>query len=106
MGRKGIKRRKPKHRLPAAANSGIIEDLEDQAEWSSYGTHIPRLGDDRRNAIWWRRGWRSWRGLRGMDRNQEFRKREWWLAIAIGGLMMVGVIVVLVLLAWLSWRLL
>ncbi len=41
-----------------------------------------------------------------MDRNQEFRKREWWLAIAIGGLMMVGVIVVLVLLAWLSWRLL
>ncbi len=106
MGSKGIKRRKPKHQLPAARDSGIIEDLEDQAEWSSYGQHIPRLGDERRDAIWWRKGWRHLGGLRGMARNEEIRKREWWLAIGIGSLMMVGLLVVLVLLAWLSWRLL
>ena len=31
---------------------GIIDDLEDQAEWSSYGSHIPRMGNRRRQQIW------------------------------------------------------
>jgi hypothetical protein len=31
---------------------GVIEDLEDQAAWSSYGSHIPRAGDPYRQHIW------------------------------------------------------
>lgn len=30
---------------------GALDDLEDQAEWSSYTQDIPRLGDERRERI-------------------------------------------------------
>lgn len=36
----------------------IREDLEDQARWSSFTQHIPRLGDAYRNRIWMRRIYR------------------------------------------------
>ncbi|TMK76366.1 MAG: hypothetical protein E6G47_13025 [Actinobacteria bacterium] len=54
MGREGIRRRKPKPSLAHVDwDPGIIEDLDDQTEWSSYGSGIPRLGNPGRQRIWW-----------------------------------------------------
>jgi hypothetical protein len=92
MGRSGIKRRKLRSRLPAAEDSGILADLEDQAEWSSYGQGIPRLGNPRRDAIWWQRGWRSFRNLGRMRRNPQIQDRGFWPAILVGSIL-VGVFI-------------
>ena len=43
---------------------GVIEDLEDQAAWSSYGSHIPRPGNPYRQAIWSKRFYRSVKRMR------------------------------------------
>ena len=83
MGRSGIRRRKPKRRLPRADHpaSGILADFDDQARWSSYGQHIPRFGDRHREEIWWQRGFRVFRNLRNIRHNTSFRSRDWWTAV-------------------------
>jgi hypothetical protein len=86
MGRSGIRRRKRKHQLPQAEDTGIIADLEDQAEWSSYGQGIPRLGNPRRDAIWWRRGWRFYRNLGRIHRNPQIAEAGFWPAIGVGAI--------------------
>jgi hypothetical protein len=90
MGRSGIRRRKPKHRLPPAEDTGILDDLHDQAEWSSYGQGIPRLGNPRRDAIWWRRGWRYYRNLGRIHSNPQIHDAGFWPAILLGS---VGVVI-------------
>ena len=62
MGRGNIRRRTkhgkrvpshpPEHHEEGFDNDvDIVADLRDQAQWSSYAQDIPRLGDDRREAI-------------------------------------------------------
>jgi hypothetical protein len=103
VGRAGIKRRKRKRSLPPVeASEGIIEDLQDQAEWSSYTQNLPRLGDSRRNAIWWNRGIRFYRGAAHADENYSLRSSYWWTGLRTGILLVVGVALV----GWLLFRVL
>jgi|SRR5436309_1257967 len=96
MGRAGIRRRKRKHQPQPAEDTGVLADLEGQAEWSSYGQHIPRAGNPRRNAIWWHRGWRFYRNLGRIGRNPQIQDSGFWPAILVGA---IGVVVFLVLAA-------
>jgi hypothetical protein len=84
MGRSGIRRRKRKRPLSAPEDTGILADLADQAEWSSYAQDIPRLGNPRRNAIWWQRGFRRFRNLRAVRRNPQLQDSGFWPAILVG----------------------
>jgi hypothetical protein len=61
MGAKGIKKRKRRKAASRSDAPGVLEDLNDQAEWSSYGAHIPRPGNTARQANWMQRGWRGGR---------------------------------------------
>lgn len=100
MGSKGIRRRKPKAVLPPVTwDPGIIEDLDDQAEWSSYGTSIPRAGDPRRERIWWTRGFRRLR--RAQLSHGRLPNPSWWTAIEVGMLAMLVIVPALVLVVWL-----
>jgi hypothetical protein len=101
VGRGGIKRRKRKRSLPEAeASEGIIEDLQDQAEWSSYTQQIPPLGNPAREAIWWNRGWRYWRGLIHVRDNRTLRSSLWWTAVRSGIYIVAGAVAVI----WLASR--
>src|SRR5438445_111333 len=93
MGRSGIRRRKRKRGRATAEDAGILADLEDQATWSSYGQHIPRAGDLRRSAIWYRRGWRFYRNLARVRGNPQLHEWGFWPAILVGS---IGVVVFLV----------
>lgn len=42
----------------------ILDDIEDQAAWSSSATHLPRVGNPWREAIWWSRAFRAARQRR------------------------------------------
>ena len=92
MGRAGIKRRKRKKPLPRLdkAEVGIIEDLQDQAAWSSYGAHIPRGGNDHRNGIWWNRGFRFYHGPGLKKDNRNLRSPYFWAAARVGIWLMLG----------------
>jgi hypothetical protein len=92
VGRGGIKRRKAKHPLAPAEDTGILADLEDQAAWSSYGQGVPRLGNPRRDAIWWRRGWRRLHNFGKLRSNLVFRDRGFWPAMRLG---FVGVVLII-----------
>jgi hypothetical protein len=104
VGRAGIRRRKRKGRLPAVdqASDGIIEDLQDQAAWSSYTQDVPRLGDQRRDGIWWNRRFRFVRGVAHADENPSLRSSYWWTAVRTGMLLAVGAVAM----GWLVSRLL
>ena len=101
MGRSGIRRRKRKRRHAPAEDTGVLADLEDQAGWSSYGQGIPRLGNARRNAIWWQRGWRFYRKLGRVRRNPQLHDSGFWPAILVGaiGVAVFLVVAILILLA-------
>jgi hypothetical protein len=92
VGRAGIRRRKRKKPLPPVEGDspGIIDDLEDQAAWSSYGQGIPRGGNPYRQAIWFNRGVRFYRNLLGKGHKKELLGRYAWEAILVGGLMIAG----------------
>ena len=92
MGPSGIGRRKRKRRRATAEDTGILADLEDQATWSSYG-QLPRAGDLRRSAIWYRRGWRFYRNLARVRGNPQLDESGFWPAILVGS---IGVVVFLV----------
>jgi hypothetical protein len=102
VGRAGIRRRKRKRPLPPfeGDSPGIIEDLEDQAEWSSYGQGIPRGGNPYRQAIWFNRGVRFYRNLLGKGhRRINLLGSYAWEAILVGGLIIAafaGVLVIIV----------
>ena len=57
MGRGGIRRRIKRGRVvdgrskPPYQEPDVIGDLEDQAQWSSYTQHIPRLGNEYRENL-------------------------------------------------------
>ena len=61
MGRGNIRRRTkhgkrvpshpPEHHVEDPGDHDIVADMRDQARWSSYTQDIPRLGDERREAI-------------------------------------------------------
>jgi hypothetical protein len=98
-----IKRRKRKGSLPPIeVSGGIIEDLRDQAEWSSYTQNLPRLGDLRRDTIWWNRKFRFYRGVAHADQNFSLRSSYWWTGLRAGILLVVGVVLV----GWLVFRVL
>ena len=86
MGRGGIRRRKARRHEAAAEDTGILADLEDQAAWSSYGQSIPRLGNPRRDEIWWRRGFRFYRNLGRIRRNPQIHDGGFWPAILLGAI--------------------
>jgi hypothetical protein len=86
MGRSGIRRRKRKPPLAPAEDTGILADLEDQAEWSSYGQNIPRLGNTKRNWIWWYRGRRFFRNLARLGSNPQIHDRGFLPAMSIGAI--------------------
>jgi hypothetical protein len=75
VGRAGIRRRKKKSHVvtPDQGDTGIIADLEDQAAGSSYAQDIPRLGNPRRQAIWWGRYLR----MMGHVKRGDGFDREW-----------------------------
>ena len=103
MGRAGIKRRKPKHPLPPVGeySDGIMDDLQDQAEWSSYGQGAPRLGNARRQAIWWNRRVRYWWDLLHADENPSLRSPDFWIAVATGALLLAAGVAVVALVLFL-----
>lgn len=92
MGKRGIRLRKRRAKLPEAEDTGIIDDLEDQAEWSTYGRGIPRLGNPRRERIRLQRGWRAARRLR--EGTPEFRSRDWWTAVRVA--LLLGIVMIVV----------
>jgi hypothetical protein len=53
MGRGGIRRRKPRRPKPErrGERDEVLDDLEDQAAWSSYTQDIPRVGNPRREHL-------------------------------------------------------
>ena len=63
---------------------GVIDDLEDQARWSSYGSHIPRPGNGRRQRLWVNRIHRTWARF----------------PLVASGLLLVAFLVVVLVLAW------
>jgi hypothetical protein len=105
VGTGGIRRRKRKHRYPAAEDTGILADLEDQAAWSSYGQGIPRPGNLRRSGIWWHRWWRSVGNLGRVRRNPERQDSGFWQAILVGVIGVALFIGVMALVLWVVGRL-
>ncbi len=109
MGRAGIRRRKPKRvrqqEPETDDDAGILADLHDQAEWSSYGSHIPRLGNPRRDRIWWNRGFRAWGNVRRYAETGEVQGSTWRDGVLAGAVMIVaaaaGIFLVVVVLGWL-----
>jgi hypothetical protein len=80
----------PEHARPDTGDPGIIADLQDQAEWSSYAQNIPRLGDERREAIRLARIRRMGTRIRdGSDLSP-----DWWIGAKIA--LAFGVVVLLV----------
>jgi hypothetical protein len=100
MGRKAIRARKRKPSLAHVDwDPGIIEDLDDQAEWSSYGSGIPRLGNPRRQRIWWTRWFRMARRAK-LSRGR-LPSPSWWTAIEVGALAMLVLVPALLFIVWL-----
>ena len=73
-------------RDPTDDQPGVLDDLEDQAEWSSYTQDIPRLGNPRREHIRLGRYRRAFHG--GLHPSGFMRSSMWRVAriplIAIG----------------------
>lgn len=107
MGRAGIRRRKPKRsRLRLEEDTGgILDDLYDQAEWSSYGSHIPRPGNPARDRIWWRRGFRAWgNALGGYPRGEDDDDPGWFTVLASATILIVaGLAVIFGVFALVGW---
>ena len=93
MGRSGIRPRKPRQRHNKAHSHGrhewpgVIEDLEDQAAWSSYTQDIPRLGNPYRERMRWARAIRFFSGLRRLGKKPRLRTSDWWLAFVFACLL-------------------
>ena len=82
MGRAGIRRRKKKTTRTGSNrdwDSGIIADLQDQAEWSSYTQDIPRVGNPYRESL---RLARIRRTAGNLLRGGGLRG-DWWVAIFV-----------------------
>lgn len=82
MGRAGIRRRKKKRTRSGSnqdSNSGIIADLQDQAEWSSYTQDVPRLGNPYRESLRLARIRRTAGNLLGGGS----LRGDWWVAIFV-----------------------
>jgi hypothetical protein len=62
---------------------GVLDDLEDQAAWSSYTQHIPRGGNWWRQRIFFGRGYRAYRRLGSHGRILDGRGLLW--ALLLGG---------------------
>jgi hypothetical protein len=92
-------KRRKKDTEHEAHDAGILDDLEDQAAWSSYGQQIPRLGNPHRDAIWWRRRFRTIHNWGRLPGNPVLRSRSMWMAVGLGVLTLAAFIAVIAALA-------
>lgn len=104
MGKSRIRQRKWHRRRNKGGKSddgmGVIDDLHDQAERSSYAQHIPPAGDERRMAIWWNRAYRYYSALRRGVPTGPIRDAYYWQLVALAMGLMAAVISVAALIIW------